>query len=681
MPLGYRISLTVLFGFWVVFTLVGTSIFTRVEKSFRDNLAANIGADLENFAGKVRESSRQALERAALMCRDNQVLSAYQVAHGGGLPHEDGDPAAVVARDTLKIQLAGMRKGHEAFSGERFAYHFHLPNGRSLWRAWNDNQSISDDLRSFRSTVVAVNSAPHEPINGIEVGRGGFAIRGIVPITAPDGTHLGSVEYLADFNQLFKSLSEEGLTQGAALMNRELLPIATSMQDPDQYPIIGDRYVLAAASDATLFQSVLNAKALAQLVDAGVAEVPGHFVGAAPIRDYSGEVIGMHLIARSTEGLASLKSALLAVILWCLGIGTLLIVGLSWLVFRSLRKVEAASAELKNRAAHIKFAAEEIGGTSRTLARGAAEQATAVEESGSALNEVTAMIRNDRNVAMGTSEAAGQARISALQGQNSLVRLRDRVESAHQSSQELDTAMAEIRTSAGMIARIIKTIDEIAFQTNILSLNAAVEAARAGSAGAGFAVVAGEVQSLARRCADAANETTAIIEESVRRSEHGISVSESVRGQIDSVIVEVDSVGSELQKIVDGMDDADRAVETLKESIREQSERITEINRAVGEINSFTQASASSAEQAVEAVESLEYDSRVLDELSAELALLIAGRRRVEVKCKSLRGKGQPRDNGRISESEGRHTVATALSTRERTSASRHGSTVAHGSA
>ncbi len=101
---------------------------------------------------------------------------------------------------------------------------------------------------------------------------------------------------------------------------------------------------------------------------------------------------------------------------------------------------------------------------------------------------------------------------------------------------EMKQAVDAIKLSSDSIAKIIKTIDEIAFQTNILALNAAVEAARAGEAGMGFAVVAEEVRNLAQRSAQSARETAAKIEDSVKKSDHGVRISEKVVKSLGEII-------------------------------------------------------------------------------------------------------------------------------------------------
>ena len=106
------------------------------------------------------------------------------------------------------------------------------------------------------------------------------------------------------------------------------------------------------------------------------------------------------------------------------------------------------------------------------------------------------------------------------------------------ASTEMAVAIHGITTSSNSISKIISTIDEIAFQTNILALNAAVEAARAGEAGMGFAVVAEEVRSLAKRSADAAKETAAMIEAAVNQSQLGVEVNSKVTASIAEVVAE-----------------------------------------------------------------------------------------------------------------------------------------------
>src|SRR3954451_12991056 len=114
---------------------------------------------------------------------------------------------------------------------------------------------------------------------------------------------------------------------------------------------------------------------------------------------------------------------------------------------------------------------------------------------------------------------------SALRANDLTRQTRTAADAGTQNVEAMNTAMDAIKASSDGIAKIIKTIDEIAFQTNILALNAAVEAARAGEAGAGFAVVAEEVRSLAHRSAQSAKETAAKIEEAIQNSEQGVRIS------------------------------------------------------------------------------------------------------------------------------------------------------------
>ena len=159
----------------------------------------------------------------------------------------------------------------------------------------------------------------------------------------------------------------------------------------------------------------------------------------------------------------------------------------------------------------VNDAAGQVASASQQLAEGASEQASSLEETSSALEEMASMTQTNAGHAKQANDLAIQARHAADGGEKT---------------------MSAISESSGQISKIIKVIEEIAFQTNLLALNAAVEAARAGEHGKGFAVVADEVRSLAQRAAQAARETTDLIENSVSKSNEG---TEAIKGIVGNV--------------------------------------------------------------------------------------------------------------------------------------------------
>lgn len=174
---------------------------------------------------------------------------------------------------------------------------------------------------------------------------------------------------------------------------------------------------------------------------------------------------------------------------------------------------------------------------------------------------------------------------------------------------ELNQAMAAIKISADEISHIVKSIDEIAFQTNILALNAAVEAARAGEAGMGFAVVADEVRNLAQRSAQSAKETAAKIEDSVKRSEHGVRVSEKV--------------GKSLVEILGSARDADALIGEIAQASKEQEQGIGQLNTAVAQMDKVTQANASTAEETASSAQELQAQAAAQKNAIRELLALV----------------------------------------------------------
>ncbi len=211
----------------------------------------------------------------------------------------------------------------------------------------------------------------------------------------------------------------------------------------------------------------------------------------------------------------------------------------------------------------------EIAAASQGVAASASQQAAAIQETSASLEELTAMASRNSDNATQADEL-----MTAAIGQ---------AQSAGASMDRLSTAMEDITASSTKIANIVDTIDEIAFQTNLLALNAAVEAARAGEAGAGFSVVADEVRSLAMRAADAARETSELIDDTVKTIRDGSAL-----------------VGDTSKAFGDMVDNANKVAGFMNDiatASQEQTSGIRQINEAVTEMDRGTQQNAATAEQ------------------------------------------------------------------------------------
>lgn len=228
-------------------------------------------------------------------------------------------------------------------------------------------------------------------------------------------------------------------------------------------------------------------------------------------------------------------------------------------------------ASLSQMGSNLKAIMLRIASTSDHLSDGASSQAAALEETSSSMAEISAMVQQN-------ADNSNHA--------DSLVKtVRDNVTTVQSAIGDLTQSMVEITAASREIQKIIHTIDEIAFQTNLLALNAAVEAARAGEAGAGFAVVAEEVRSLALRSAEAAKNTATLIGSTVQRIETGNQITQSTNTQFAEVCADITRAGNLISEISQGS--------------KEQSQGVEQVNSAILEINRVTQDNVANAEELV----------------------------------------------------------------------------------
>ena len=285
------------------------------------------------------------------------------------------------------------------------------------------------------------------------------------------------------------------------------------------------------------------------------------------------------------------QGIVVALLLLALGVGC----GVFWIVTRANGSLNALAVRLADSAEQVANAAAQVSGASQSVAQGATEQAASLEETSASTEEIASIGRKNADHALQVAGLMQQSETGAGEVNQTLDRMVEK--------------MKEIDSSSNKIARIIKVIDEIAFQTNILALNAAVEAARAGESGLGFAVVADEVRNLAQRCAQAAKDTAALIEESIETSRDGNARLDRMAGAVRAMT----ESSAEVKALVD----------QVNVGSQEQARGMEQIQRAVVQMEQVTQKNAAGAEESASAGAELTSHAETLRTLVEEMREMV----------------------------------------------------------
>lgn len=249
--------------------------------------------------------------------------------------------------------------------------------------------------------------------------------------------------------------------------------------------------------------------------------------------------------------------------------------------------------QLRSASRDVSAGANQVSSGAVALSQGSAEQASAVDTLAKHIDSVSDSVHNIAKGAQEADRIAREVKNGLLESDKKMRNLTEVIQNTSEKSSE--------------IHKIVKTIEDIAFQTNILALNAAVEAARAGAAGKGFAVVADEVRNLAGKSADAAKETTALLNETVE------IMGESVRAAQDTA--------QSMLAVVEGADKMSGLVSGIADYTKQQAENTEEITHSIGEISGVVQSNVATAEASAAASEELSGQASLLSGMVAKFRL------------------------------------------------------------
>lgn len=413
------------------------------------------------------------------------------------------------------------------------------------------------------------------------------------------GILLGTMTSNTEMVTAAESTLQEGRDQVASSL-RDIAPLLSTEQGKRIVGVLNNH---ASDLDQRMnrFQSAIKGQRLDEAVQLLGVEMRPLFVGASKeSKDFL--ALQARLVAANAQEANQQVtfSRILAILLSCLTLGVALALIVTF--YRSNRELQQIAGEIGEGSRQVAGAAQQVSGSSQALAQGSSEQAASLEETSASTEEINSM----------TQKNAENARHAATETEKADQLLK---ETDHKLTQMIDS-MREINSSSEKISKIIRVIDEIAFQTNILALNAAVEAARAGEAGMGFAVVADEVRNLSQRCAQAAKDTSDLIEESIVRSNEGKT--------------RLDEVANCVTRVFDNATRIKELANEVHVGSQEQARGIDQISRSVAQMQQVTQSTAASAEESASAGEEMSAQAHSLHDAVNRLNVLVGGGHQTE---------------------------------------------------
>jgi methyl-accepting chemotaxis protein len=325
-------------------------------------------------------------------------------------------------------------------------------------------------------------------------------------------------------------------------------------------------------------------------------------------------------------------------------VGTLLMMLIGFVAMivarKSSRRLEAVIEHLRGGSEKVSTTATDVTAASYSLSEASTEQAAALQETAASIEEINAMIKKSSENATRSQDVAGKSSEIAKRGKEAVDRMSEAINDINVSNESILHQISESNGQISEIAKVIaeignktKVINDIVFQTKLLSFNASVEAARAGEHGKGFAVVAEEVGNLAQMSGNAAKEISEMLAASIKKVESIVDETKHKvegliadgRQKVQSGIVIADQCGVVLNDVVVNVDELNTMVTEITVASHEQSQGVNEITKAMNELDQTTHANATTSQQVSGYANSLSDESKHMNEMVAELVGVVLG--------------------------------------------------------